>query len=66
MWSSIASAIAEVKQRWSVIEWGTKNLLSLLRESEGTLSRRSRLHLQSLTPTDPHWAWWVMARSPYV
>jgi hypothetical protein len=38
------------------------------RASEGTLSRWSRLHLQSLAPTNPHWArvvaWWVMARSP--
>jgi hypothetical protein len=24
--------------------------------SEGTLSRWSRLHLQSLAPTNPHWA----------
>jgi hypothetical protein len=29
--------------------------LELLRASEGTLSRWSRLHLQSLTPTNPHW-----------
>jgi hypothetical protein len=28
----------------------------LLRASEGTLSRWSRLHLQSLAPTNPHWA----------
>jgi hypothetical protein len=27
----------------------------LLRASEGTLSRWSRLHLQSLAPTNPHW-----------
>jgi hypothetical protein len=38
----------------------------LLHASEGTLSRWSRLHLWSLAPTNPHWAWWVMARSPYV
>jgi hypothetical protein len=30
--------------------------LELLLASEGTLSRWSRLHLQSLTPTNPHWA----------
>jgi hypothetical protein len=30
--------------------------LELLRTSEGTLIRYSRLHLQSLAPTDPHWA----------
>jgi hypothetical protein len=37
--------------------WVTKNLVSrALRASEGTLSRWSRLHLQSLAPTNPHWA----------
>jgi hypothetical protein len=30
--------------------------LELLRASEGTLSRWSWLHLQSLAPTNPHWA----------
>jgi hypothetical protein len=36
-----------------------------LRASEGTLSRWSRLHLQSLTlaPTRNGLAWWLMARS---
>jgi hypothetical protein len=38
--------------------------LELLRASEGTLSRWSRLNSQSLVRTGP--AWWVMARSPYV
>jgi hypothetical protein len=28
----------------------------LLRTSKGTLSRWSRLYLQSLAPTNPHWA----------
>jgi hypothetical protein len=28
----------------------------LTRLTQGTLSRWSRLHLQSLTPTNPHWA----------
>jgi hypothetical protein len=41
----------EVKQRWSVIYY-----LELLRASVGTLSRWSRLHLQSLAPTNPPWA----------
>jgi hypothetical protein len=44
-------AIAGAKQRsqWSVIGWVTKiDYLELLRASEGTLSRWSRLHLQSL------------------
>jgi hypothetical protein len=43
-------AIAKAKHRsqWSVIRWVTKKLL---RASEGTLSRWSRFHLQSLAPT---------------
>jgi hypothetical protein len=36
--------------------WPTIYYLKLLRASEGTLSRRSRLHLQSLAPTNPLWA----------
>jgi hypothetical protein len=47
-------AIAEAKQRsrWSVIGWVTKiYYLELLRASDGTLSRWSRLHMQSLAPT---------------
>jgi hypothetical protein len=46
--------IAEAKQRTqrSVIGWVTKiYYLELLRASEGTLSRWSRLHLQSLAPS---------------
>jgi hypothetical protein len=46
--------ITEAKQRTqrSVIGWVTKiYYLGLLRASEGTLSRWSRLHLQSLAPT---------------
>jgi hypothetical protein len=47
-------AIAEAKQRsqWSVIGWVTKNYyLKLFRASQGTLSRWSQLHLQSLAST---------------
>jgi hypothetical protein len=47
-------AIAETKQRsqWSFIGWVTKIYYhELLRASEGTLSRSSRPHLQSLAPT---------------
>jgi hypothetical protein len=47
-------AIAEAKHRsqWPVIGWVTKiYYLELLRGSEGTLSRWSRLHSQSLAPT---------------
>jgi two-component SAPR family response regulator len=41
--------------------------LKLLRASEGTISCWSQLHLQSLAPTNPHWARVVgMTRSPYV
>jgi hypothetical protein len=46
-------AIAETKQRFqrSVIGWVTKiYYLEFLRASEGTISRWSRLHLQSLAP----------------
>jgi hypothetical protein len=53
--SALRRAIVEVKQRWSVIGWVTKYLLSRTL-SEGTLSRWSRLELQSLAPTNPHWA----------
>jgi hypothetical protein len=45
---------------------GDLNLLSRARTSEGKLSRWSRMHLQSLAPTNPHWARVVMTRSPYV
>jgi uncharacterized membrane protein len=47
-------AIAEAKQhsQRSVIRWVTKiYYLEILRVSGGTLSRWSRLHLQSLAPT---------------
>jgi hypothetical protein len=36
--------------------WPKPYHLELLRASEGTLSRWFRLHLQSLAPTNPHWA----------
>jgi hypothetical protein len=47
-------AIAEAKHlsQWPVLGWVTKiYYLELLCASEGTLSRWSRLHLQSLSPT---------------
>jgi hypothetical protein len=47
-------AITAAKHRcqWPVIGWVTKiYYLELLHASEGTLSRWSRLHLQSLAPT---------------
>jgi hypothetical protein len=47
--SALRCAIAEVKQRWSVIGWVPKYYyLNLLRASEGTLSRWSRFYLHSL------------------
>ncbi|RVE46251.1 hypothetical protein evm_009075 [Chilo suppressalis] len=58
-WLARSAAIVVVKQlsQWSVIGWVTKNFyLEFLRASEGTLSRWSRLHLQSLAPANPHWA----------
>jgi hypothetical protein len=55
--SAVRHAIAEVKQRWSNMRWIPKfYYLELLRASEGTLSRWYGLHLQSLAPTNPHWA----------
>jgi hypothetical protein len=47
MVSALRRTIAEAKQRWSVIGWVTKiYYVELLRASEGTLGRWSRLHLQ--------------------
>jgi hypothetical protein len=46
--------IAETKQRLA-IGWVTKIYYLELRALEGTLSQ-SRLHLQVLAPTNPHWA----------
>jgi hypothetical protein len=69
-WSSgrcARRAIAEAKHRcqWPVIGWVTKiNYLELLRASAGTLSRWSRLHLQSLAPTSVSWR--VDVRRPVV
>jgi hypothetical protein len=51
------SVIAEVKHRWSVIGWVTKNLLSQAPPCFGRhVKPVGRLHLQSLAPTNPHWA----------
>jgi hypothetical protein len=57
-------AIAEVKQRW----WVTKHILSQAPPCFGRHVQLSRLHLQSLAPTNPHWTRVVgrIARSPYV
>jgi hypothetical protein len=53
----VSRAIVEAKQRSqrSVLGWVAKiYYLKLLRASEGTLSRWSRLHLQSLAPTNDY------------
>jgi hypothetical protein len=39
-----------------VIEWMTKNVLSRAPPCFGRHVKRSQLHLQSLAPTNPHWA----------
>jgi hypothetical protein len=44
--------------------WPKIYYLELHRASEGTLNRGSRLHLQSLDPTNPHWAR-VVSYSPF-
>jgi hypothetical protein len=48
--------IAKTKQRWSVIGWVTKLLSRALPRFGKHVKLLSRLHLQSLVPTNPHWA----------
>jgi hypothetical protein len=50
-WSRKLSNVGQSLDRWPKMYY-----LELLRASERTLSRWSRLHLQSLAPTNPHWA----------
>jgi hypothetical protein len=68
--NALRRAIPEVKQRWSVIGWGTKNVLPRAPPCfRRPLSRWCRLHLQSLALTSPIRtgpAWCVIARVPYV
>jgi hypothetical protein len=55
--SAVRRAIAEVKQHWSVVGWVTQNLLSQAPPCFGMhVKQLALLHLQSLTPTNPHWA----------
>jgi hypothetical protein len=49
VWSWKLSNVGRSLDGWPKIYY-----LEFLRASEGTLSRRSRLHLQSLAPTNPH------------
>jgi hypothetical protein len=51
VWSRKLSNVGQALDGWPKIYY-----LELLRASEGTLSRWSRLHLQPFTPTNPHWA----------
>jgi hypothetical protein len=56
--SALWHTIVEIKQRWSVTgPLGDRAL-------EGTLNRWSRLQLQSLAHTNPHWAR-VIAYGPF-
>jgi hypothetical protein len=50
VWSRKLSNIGQSLDGWPKIYY-----LELLRASEGTLSRWSRVYLQSLAPTNPHW-----------
>jgi hypothetical protein len=55
--SALRHTIAKAKQLWSVTGEVTNiYYFELLRASEATISRWSRLYLQSLAPTNPHWA----------
>jgi hypothetical protein len=48
----LLSNVVTMMSQWPVLGWVTKiYYFELLRASEGTLSRWSRLHLQSLAPT---------------
>jgi hypothetical protein len=52
--NALRRVIAEVKQRWSVIGWVTKNLLSRAPPCFGR-------HVETRKA-----AWWVIGLSPYV
>jgi hypothetical protein len=66
--NEMTSSMAPQSVRFGLRSWKLSNIghsldglpknyyLELLRASEGTLSRLSGLHLQSLAPTNPHWA----------
>jgi hypothetical protein len=55
--SALRRTYAKTKQHILVIGWVTNiYYFELLRASEGTLSRWSRLYSQSSAPTKPHWA----------
>jgi hypothetical protein len=72
----LRSSMASRSVRFGVRSWKLSNVcqsldgwpkiyfLESLRASEGKLSRWSRLHLQSLAPTNPHWAR-VVGYSPF-
>jgi hypothetical protein len=52
----VRNIYTEELEEHSLDGWPKMNYLELVRASGGTLSRWSRLHLQLLTPTNPHWA----------
>jgi hypothetical protein len=55
--SALQHVIAEVRQVNQTLDgWLKMYYVEPLRASKGTLSRWPRLHLQSLAPTNPHWA----------
>jgi hypothetical protein len=54
--SALRRAIAEVKQRWSVIGWVTINLLSRASCFGRHVKPLVPVDLQSLAATNPHWA----------
>jgi hypothetical protein len=58
--SALRRAIAEVKQRWLVIGWVTKNLLSRAPNVVPAAFAVVKTHQFATRPL------WVMARSPYV
>jgi hypothetical protein len=61
--SALWRAIAEVKQRWSVIGWVTKNLLS---RAPPCLGRQVKPLVPAAFAVVSTHQWLVMARSPYV
>jgi hypothetical protein len=63
--SGLWCAIVEVKQRWSVIGWVTKNVLSRAPPCFGRHIGLAVFEVVS-KPTRTGPAWWVMACSPYV
>jgi hypothetical protein len=63
--SALRRAIAEAKQRCSVIGWVPKNLLSRAPTCFGRhVKPLVPAALQSLAPTNPYWARFLLMRNP--